>query len=493
MAFIDVDQFPGLDLRKSPDEAACIDLLNVDLDVRGRIRSRDGYTLFENGVAITGTVSGMAPVYSTAGDRLLVSLSDIIYAFSTDYLAVAPYSSTDNRFENAYSFARSPASDAVYVGNANSSGASIGRLLPGTGFQISGGGGYTFTGTAPTGKFVATWPFSGGNRLVSAHRWNTTAGDNGSTVQFSDAGSSVAWTSTSYVDLFPNDGETINGLCVWRDQLFAFKASRFFVFYGESVDSSGNPIFNYRPVDVGIGNAAPRGVAVGSDGVYFVNSRGVYRTTGGGPQLVSGAIDPVFTNTVGSFFASSALNHAQISKCVLSVANERLWFSYPSGSATANDRTFVMDLATGEWTLWDLAVPAMTTWRSLSGREEVFFGIGASGPYRFGPAYTTDNGTNITSRYRAGFRHIADGADARVREILLHGTGTVTVKTAVDWGSLDTGASVALGTSPAIAEGRYRGSVGASLRGGQFSWQVSSTSPWSLQRVQLNVPDARTR
>jgi hypothetical protein len=58
------------------------------------------------------------------------------------------------------------------------------------------------------------------------------------------------------VDLTPNDGEVITEWRVGAATLFVFKQTKFFVFYGNSTDGSGNPVFNYRSVDLGVGAVA---------------------------------------------------------------------------------------------------------------------------------------------------------------------------------------------------------------------------------------------
>ena len=81
----------------------------------------------------------------------------------------------------------------------------------------------------------------------------------------------------------------------WRELVFIFKETKFFVLWGEGVGTDNNPTFQVREVVNSVGLRSKLGVTVGRDGVYFFNRRGVYRTTGGDPVLLSDIISPLWT------------------------------------------------------------------------------------------------------------------------------------------------------------------------------------------------------
>ena len=96
-------------------------------------------------------------------------------------------------------------------------------------------------------------------------------------------------------------------------RLFIFKNSTLFVFYGESIDSEGNPIFNYRSVKLpaearcrAFTSGCSNGPAtVGPDAVYYLSRDGVWATTGDVPFKVTDASvpDAALTPTpFGDFF-----------------------------------------------------------------------------------------------------------------------------------------------------------------------------------------------
>ncbi len=145
-----------------------------------------------------------------------------------DALSNGAVLATSNSFGTsalAYSFARigTPTAERVYVTasrNAN------------TTQQYFNGSTWT-NSAAPTCSFLGVTPAD--NRLVAA--CDTT---NRSRVKFSDAGDPETFGANNYVDLDPGDGEQIMAICNWREQLFVFKQTKFFRFYGTSTDEGGN-------------------------------------------------------------------------------------------------------------------------------------------------------------------------------------------------------------------------------------------------------------
>ena len=106
----------------------------------------------------------------------------------------------------------------------------------------------------------------------------------------------------NYIDLTPGDGEQIIAAVTWRELVFLFKQTKFFVLWGEGTGTDGNPTFHVRQVVNNVGLASPQAVAVGRDGVYFANRRGVYRTNGSDPVLLSDIIAPMWTQDPEVYF-----------------------------------------------------------------------------------------------------------------------------------------------------------------------------------------------
>jgi hypothetical protein len=447
--------------------SGAIDALNVDLDVRGAVRVRDGYDNFTSS-ELTNQPDSITAYYRSNGDKLLlVGNGNRVESVNTSGAVV---NTTTSPTANPHFFARfgGPALEAIYFANGTDQ---IRKFSTSVGFSEPGGL------SGQTGKFLAVTPTS--NRLVVARETGTTGGSNPSSVSFSNAGLPETFTATDFVDLDPGDGEAIMGMVAWRDFVFVFKESKFWVHYGESTDATGGAVFNFRKVP-GQGLAASRAVVAGRDGVYFLSRSGVYRTTGGHPELVSARLDPLFYGAVPDAYQGDEINQGSISTAAMTWLNERLYLSVPTGSATTNDRMLVYDPRYDYWLPWNVAAAALCPFRIGNGEELVFaYPTGANHLGRHSPSFTTDDGTAIASRYRTGFYDHGVSVEKRMRAATVWGTGTVSLKMSKDFGALDTARSLTLGTSPAID----RASTNCAKDGELFSHEFSATSgQWAVHR-----------
>jgi hypothetical protein len=489
-----VPGFGGLILYPDPQEVGtqnAVDLLNVDLDLRGRVRSRDGFAAFTASAAAS-RLNDLTPFYkanSTTRQLLTSSNAGSFYrAYSTAGAIVADQSLGVSEIFNAdftrfggpsaeVSYATSSAGSPTTNSQANDVYKWDGAAwTAATGVRLGGAGNYPMMLDVVAAE----------NRLVGAF-----VNSASSRVGFSGAGTPETWGANDYVDLTPGDGERITAIVSWRELVVVFKKTKYFVFTGSSVDGTGNPVFNYRPVNTGVGAIARLCATATPNGVYFLSARGIYRTTGADPVLVSRDIDPIFRGSSSSLYLGGVVNHAAIEQCRLAWHDERLFFSYPSGSATVNDRTLVFDPETNQWLLWDLAPNSMTSFRVGDAAELVFtYASGSNHIGRHSSAYTTDDGTAITSRYQSGFYELGQpGQDTYTRYTRLWGSGAPTLSVFTDYGTTDAvAAAVTLGTSPTVAEGYHQ----KAYKGRLFSHKLSGTTPWLVSNLQHDVAWARS-
>lgn len=417
----------GLNLRDGPDvvdEDQAIDALNVMFTTRGSVNQRSGYAKLTS-VEGANRYDSLTEFYTSGGTKQVVAgAGNRLEVIDTAGAVVA---NTAAPTANPHFFQRfgGPTGEHVYIAN----GADTVRRWTGAAFATP-----VYSGTTPTGKFLGLSVTD--NRLVNARFSGAVAGNNPSTVRFADEGDPLTWGNLNYEDLTPGDGEEIMGVATWRDQLIVFKQSKFFVFYGNSVDDDGEPVFNYRPVDAGVGLVSSRALAVSEQGVYFLDRTGIYFTDGRQPERVSDVVGPIFHGGSSVYYRGGELNDGSISQATMVYHDERLWFSFPAFTSAVNNRQLVFDPHEKWWSLTDLPAGPMTNFRP-GAVEELVFGY-SSGLKHLGRfvegTYTADDmnqsggaGNAITSRWQSGWFNYAQPIVKTIRESKISGSGLVTV------------------------------------------------------------------
>lgn len=486
MRAVTIERFPGLDLRADPGDApGALVATNVVLD-GGMVRSRDGFAALQSGVASdrvkflhAHSNSGLV----TADGHLIVAAtngaSGPVYArdvFGTTLASTTLPGVVSSGYATAATIGTA---SATYTYIVDTFGTGPVRRWDGTSWTSPGG--------MPASISIFT-KSPADNRLVACDLLT-------SKVSFSDPGLPETWGANNFVRVTPGDGEVIQGAAVYNNLLIVFKSTKFFVFYGNSTDAIGSPIFNYRTVATGIGiegasNYAANSTAVGPDGVYFQSTDGIYLTNGGAPVKISAALDPFYDSLrrVSPYWPFGrwvlGLSQMVVFKGRLHVTQG--WFD----GVTQGDITFVYDIASRTWSAWNFPpYPTPLSWGLESWNGLLVFGVGQAVLYQ-APGVVADTisgvGTNFTSTYRMPFETYGSPGEKRLRDTVIEGIGTPTVRWSKDWGSLVTGSAVTLGTSPAIATGRQR----LAIRGREFSLQLGATSgSWTVNRVQANVSD----
>lgn len=480
-----VDRFGGVDLLNDPQEVGpntAVDLLNVDIDRRGRLRTRDGYAKFTASAGPNPYTQLFAyPTVGASNTLLAVIPDDRTQAIDSTGTVTA--SQTANPFSSpnpvVCALVGQPGTAAAnekilaYLGN----GLDSPLKWDGAAWTVPT---ITFNDQSTTPATVTTvqafpkgapYLYPRSNRLVStcfdsgSHTQGPKASASSpSHVYFSNAPTLAVpnavetWNSNDFVILTPGDGQRIHGCAAFQNDLYVFKESRFFVFTGEDTDVDGNPIFNYRTVDVGVGmsgyNAgteAAQTVCGGSDGVYFLNELGVWRTQGGPPVRVSRALDPFFDGT-----ATTSIKQSALRECQMTWHRERLYVSVRTSASSTNDRLLVFDPALDAWLIHNVPCAGLASFRTTqSTTPELFFSYatGTNDIGQHGSTRTTDAGTAIAWSWTSGAYDMNEPGRVKVTlESRAWGSGTVTVQVANDHGSLDTGSALTLGTAPAILD-----------------------------------------
>lgn len=465
-----VESFGPLNLTADPEEvgaAGAVDMLDVDLDQHGRVRCRAGYAKFTP-LSLAARIKSVATV--PYGNRVL-AWTDSGPGTFCEITSAGTIATTFTPASNS----AIPMFLEFYTSAVATTNTALGHVIvwdSGTGWSE-----VNLTASvaqADVWSVIARTPVSGRAILTGGL-------SNRDRVTFGDPGT-FSFTADNWEELSAGDGDPITGAAVYREYTLVFKQTKFFAFSGESRDADGGAVFNYRPVDTGIGLAARFGVAAAPEGIYFLGFDGVYITTGDAPRKVSGALDPLFRGDPNAAYSGAAISQAYISQAVMAYYRERVYVAVTTGAATANDRLLVYDTRTGDWLVWSIPATTLATYHPSTSDETLLFGY-AAGTNDIGQhfrSYTTDGGSAIAWQYSSGlYDPSGENRVASTLESALWGSGAVTLKVANDHGAFDIGSTVTLGTSPAVAQGWQQID-----REGTF-WQhkLSGSGPATVSRL----------
>lgn len=460
----EIQQFGGLNLRDDPFEVgwsgAVSGSQNFDLDSRGRLRPARATSTF-NTTSINGTCFGPWAYKDTSGNAILFTIAvnsgtATAYALNTGG-TVTTYGGT---------WSTSYVTSVVPFGTPTTSELVIASTSIRAKYWSSAVGDPANMSTDMKPRFFGVMPNS--NRLVAgnfAAAADAPGGANGSlsTVFFSAPGDAATWGSTDYVHLSPGDGEQITAIVSFRDFLFVFKETKFFVFYGEGTDETGGAVFNYRTVRVPSGSV-PLGITgkppacAGPDGVYFIAGTKVYRTDGGLPVQVNDEVE-------GTTALSGPVTAAETRVFVGSGSAQYVY--YPEIEA---------------WSYWLIGV----SYPPIDFNGGSYGAAGSnSGIYKFGTgAYA---GAVL---YQTGYQRMSPaGSEGVIRELFLEGTGTVGYVSLYANGA-ESGAGSEDVVMTAATAGRHR----RAARGRSFSLYLSNVLTgveFSVSGVTANVLPGR--
>jgi hypothetical protein len=471
MAAFSVDRFKGLNLVSDPQEVGpegASDMLDVDLDQQGRLRTRDGYGPL---TAAQGTnrydslaffddtlfIPGQQMILAGAGNRLesLDSSGNVLHS-STAPTASPHYFTVIN--------------ETTFIANGTDQIRAA---------DVSGNFTSPASLAAQTGKHLAQWE----TRMVNA---SSVAFP--SRVWFSDAGDPLTFATDNWVDITPGDGEPITALIAWNGMLFAFKRTKYAVFYGVSEDTTGGAIFNYRMVDTGVGCTGGKALCPSPYGVFFVAFDGLYLTSGGPPSYQSAALEPLFRFSSPAGYSGSYIN-AVGGAGQLAFRENRVYMSVATGASTTQNRVFVLNIRDQDWVVWSVPMAALlTATLANTQRQSLFFAYATGLKHVATLGGTNDAGSAIPWFYQSGSYDMGQPDNQKtVRSTSLWGSGTVTLQMGADMAAADTGGPVTLGTAPAIA----RGEQSIDRSGYLLSHRLSGTGAAVVHRLVHKVRGAR--
>lgn len=497
---ISIDRLRGLRLDAplatiGPDSA--IDLLDVDW-AGGVLGSRPGASTFTKAAG----PANYEAIFPHSDSRLLAVRGETLVALDQ---------ATGKELESTIEISDGAGKSFARMGEPNSSYTYFADSV----FNIKRFDGTIFTSPTATvdgvaGKAmpiagsVAVWP-DGGNRLVSTGTGafsepGTFVGGPGGAVSspshvwFSEPGNAESYESTAYVQIHPGDGEISIGCVQWGGQIFVFKETKFFVFYGVSADGEGKPIFNFREVSLG-SRIVPKGIAgqtivAGDEGVYFVAHDGLYVTTGGAPTLLSEALNPLAsTRPLAGPVATTLGGLRWTDAKVVAIDSGAAYVGLGESHTT---RLLKLDFSTFNWTIYSAALNAMVIWNEEveKHRQRLFFSGAAAGKehiYYYTPAVNEDPTVAMDPRWQSGGYDLGSPDEKTLTKTKLWGSGTVALAVAQDFGDPGKAKTFKLGAGSVVTQSQQQRGQSATI----FSHKISGAAPWSVQRLTRYLRETR--
>jgi len=189
---------------------------------------------------------------------------------------------------------------------------------------------------------------------------------------FSNVGAPETWGATDYIDINPNDGDTVTGLAVLKDELIISKQKRLWAFTGWTSNSFTVKDINERLA--GYGSVSHRSfVNVGND-LLFLSYAGDI------PHFRSLMVTQYAVSIYGGIISDdiegtmSGLSMGQLAKTVGFYDGRRVWFFVPNGSSTYNDLVLVYDVITKGWTQQTGKYASCVVSSAVSGSPVTYFG-----------------------------------------------------------------------------------------------------------------------
>jgi hypothetical protein len=207
--------------------------------------------------------------------------------------------------------------------------------LPAT--PLSVGGGISWT---PAGGAIAVAAMPRAEKcIVHKNRLYICPGETATTTEsrlsFSQAADFTTWPGANFIDVQPGDGDTLNNVAVYQDNLLLFKGESTHVL-AYDLDPTDAILREINPV---VGSTGEFGIAQYENAVYCLHRNRVYEINNFNFTLLTLKVPPVFDNSLPTGTTARYENQH------LSTLGERLVVRY-------FNRTYVFNLRTRTWSEW---------------------------------------------------------------------------------------------------------------------------------------------
>lgn len=266
---------------------------------------------------------------------------------------------------------------------------------------------YTFNGTDNSRKLDGSTAaditaIPKGKYAVWFHNYMFVAGVSSvpSRLYFSNVEAPETWTAADYIDINPDDGDSITGLDVLGDELIIYKKNRVWALTGFS--TAGFTITKVNNRIGGHGCVAPRSVqSIGNDAFFlsFIGNQPHIRTLQRTRYAVNVAGGIISEDIEATF---NGANKSRLNQAASIFDGRKYYLSYPTGSSTTNDGVVIYDTIHKGFVRWTGLNASCWVISTIGGRAEIYFGSAtANGLVYKLDTSTSDNGAAIDFQYKS--------------------------------------------------------------------------------------------
>lgn len=367
------------------DDKEWSDLLNIEFDEGGVARKRMGFTAYS---ASLTAANGLGYLLNDTYDQVCTIDGDTFkYTTGTSWTSV-----TTITFVTARETNMTQARGALYIWNGSNGGskwdgATLSRpgTMPAAKFSIYYNSYHIAAGTSTKKNriFISEQADSAAfTRVSSDTKLNNSTEVPGATV--------FAGTTANFIDVLPDDGDSIRGLGIFQDTVIIFKQ---FSIYSMTLDDTGSPTITL--ITRAAGCVAHKSIVNVENDLYFLSREGV-RVLGNQANYFNSIRTSILSRQIQPII--DTIDEPNFEKANATYFNKQ--YILTVATTTGNpDKTLVYHTEYNGWSVWD-NINSDTLLRYINSSSEqklLFLAHEGTQIYQFTPGIYTDNGSPISS------------------------------------------------------------------------------------------------
>ena len=365
------------------DDREWSDLLNIEFDEGGVARKRMGFTTYS---ASLTAANGLGYLLNDTYDQVC-TIDGTTFKYTT---GTSWTSDTSISFNASQEVNMTQARGELYIWNGSNGGSKW------------DGAALSRPGTMPAAKFsiyyhdfhIAAGTSTKKNRifiseLADSSKFTRASGSLNNSTEVPGA-TVFSGTTANYIDVLPDDGDSIRGLGIFQDTVIIFKQ---FSIYSMTLDDTGTPSISL--ITRAAGCVAHKSIVNVENDLYFLSREGV-RVLGNQANYFNSIRTSILSRQIQPII--DTIDEPNFEKANATYFNKQ--YILTVATTTGNpDKTLTYHTEYNGWSVWD-NINSDTLLRYINSSSEqklLFLAHDGTRVYQFTPITYTDNGSPISS------------------------------------------------------------------------------------------------